>query len=953
MEPIASGLPAVAAGRGEAVDLEGGARGRQGQVGGADLDAVTAGVLGQRVGRVEPHGLGVEQGGAERGRVVPLEPRRRVDQVGEAHRVALGEAVAGERGQLLPHPVGHLPGDAALGHAVVEPLAQPFHALEAALGAHGLAQLVGLAGREPGDVDGDLHELLLEQGHAQGLAQGLLHERVRVGDRLQLLAAPDVGVHRPALDRPGADERHLDHQVVERLGPQPGQRGHLRPRLDLEHAHRVGPAQHGVDLGVLAQEGEVDLVPVGRPHEVDAVVQRLEHAEAQQVELHETDRGAVVLVPLEHGAQRHRGVVTGPGARVDRGAVGAGQAVTHRGAALEPAPLDRAHLDDGPVADDHAPRVDAQVPRRPLDLAGQRQHGLGDVVAVRPLTELGGRGRHGRPHVHLLRPGVLLARRVAERLGHVAHGRAGPVADDVGHLGRVLAPVAAVHVLDGLFPPPALYVDVDVGGAVALGRQEPLEQQVERHRVGVGDAEGVADRRVGRAAPALAVDLGPLAELDDVPHHEEVAGEPQRLDDGELVVDLGPGLAVAVAVAVGGGAAPGAVTAGAALLHQAAQVAHLVEPVGARERRQLGRHQRQVERACTPQLGRQLDRPRPPGEAAGLLVARAQVGATASRQPAGQVVEAAPGPHRGHGGGEPAPGGHRVVDVVGGHQRQARPHGERGQGVVAGRVERVAVVAQLDHHVVGAERVDQPGELAGGGRRPVLDQRLGHRPLAAPGEHQPVAAVDGRPVDARVVGLALLAPGQVPGADGRGQPGVALGVAGQHQQVVAPGVGLAVLRAGEVERQLGPEHGRHPHGPGRLREADDAVEPVVVGDGQRLEAEARGLLGQLLGVTGPVEEAEVRVAVQLGVGGGADVAVEPLGRDVGGPVPRPGRAVAAVGPLGAVGVARSGLAPGASVRPPAAGIGAGPPARERALDLAPRDVGVVEAHAAECTNVRS
>jgi hypothetical protein len=116
----------------------------------------------------------------------------------------------------------------------------------------------------------------------------------------------------------------------------------------------------------------------------------------------------------------------------------------------------------------------------------------------------------------------------------------------------VPAAVAAVHVLDRLFPPAALDVDVDVGRAVATRRQEPLEQQPEGDGVGVGDAEGVADRRVGGAAPALAVDVGPAAELDDVPHHEEVAGEPEGLDDRQLVVDLGPGLAVAGAVAVGG-----------------------------------------------------------------------------------------------------------------------------------------------------------------------------------------------------------------------------------------------------------------------------------------------------------------------------------------------------------------------------------------------------------------
>jgi hypothetical protein len=40
---------------------------------------------------------------------------------------------------------------------------------------------------------------------------------------------------------PGADDRDLDHQVVEAARLQPRQHGHLRARLDLEHADRVGP----------------------------------------------------------------------------------------------------------------------------------------------------------------------------------------------------------------------------------------------------------------------------------------------------------------------------------------------------------------------------------------------------------------------------------------------------------------------------------------------------------------------------------------------------------------------------------------------------------------------------------------------------------------------------------------------------------------------------------------
>ena len=65
------------------------------------------------------------------------------------------------------------------------------------------------------------------------------------------------------------------------------------------------------------------------------------------------------------------------------------------------------------------------------------------------------------------------------------------------------------------------------------------------------------------------------------------------------------------------------------------------------------------------------------------------------------------------------------------------------------------------------------------------------------------------------------------------------------------------------------EDGREPVVGGGEGEADHAVEAVVVGDGQGGEPEARRLLGQLLGVAGPVEEREVGVAVELGVAAAA------------------------------------------------------------------------------------
>ena len=56
------------------------------------------------------------------------------------------------------------------------------------------------------------------------------------------------------------------------------------------------------------------------------------------------------------------------------------------------------------------------------------------------------------------------------------------------------------------------------------------------HGIDGRDAERVADRAVGRGAAALHEDVVRAAELDDVPHDQEVAGEIEPADDVELVL---------------------------------------------------------------------------------------------------------------------------------------------------------------------------------------------------------------------------------------------------------------------------------------------------------------------------------------------------------------------------------------------------------------------------------
>ena len=266
---------------------------------------------------------------------------------------------------------------------------------------------------------------------------------------------------------PGPDQRDLDHQVVEHPRLQPGQGGHLRPGLHLEHPDGIGALQHLVDRGLgQIQLGQIHLDALVLGHQVDDVVQRREHAQPEQVELHQTYCRAVVFVPLQHTAVLH------------------------------PRPFHRAHVGDRAVADHHAAGVDAHVPRQVGDLHGQVDHRFGDVLDVRRVGQVA-------PLADLLAPGVLLTLGEAQRAGHVAHRAAAAVGDDVGDLGGVVAAVAVVDVLDGLLAQVRFDVDVDIRWPVPRRGQEPLEQQLVGDRVDVGDAERVADRRIGRRSPAL------------------------------------------------------------------------------------------------------------------------------------------------------------------------------------------------------------------------------------------------------------------------------------------------------------------------------------------------------------------------------------------------------------------------------------------------------------------
>ena len=114
-------------------------------------------------------------------------------------------------------------------------------------------------------------------------------------------------MHHVALDRSRPHDRDLDHQVVEFLRLEPRQHRHLRAALDLEHADRVGAAEHAVDRGVFGRDrGERELLAVMRFGERQRLAQAGEHAEAEHIDLEDAERVEIVLVPFDEGAVLHR-----------------------------------------------------------------------------------------------------------------------------------------------------------------------------------------------------------------------------------------------------------------------------------------------------------------------------------------------------------------------------------------------------------------------------------------------------------------------------------------------------------------------------------------------------------------------------------------------------------------------------------------------------------------------
>ena len=247
------------------------------------------------------------------------------------------------------------------------------------------------------------------------------------------------------------------------------------------------------------------------PYQVQAAVDRGQHAQGQAIDFQHAEGFEVFLVPLDDRALGHGGVF-------HRHQAGQRRLRDH-----EPADVLRqvaGEADDGLHQVHQLP--DFQVVQVEALLADALREAFGVVPPGGVAGQL-----------------VDLGEGKTQRLADVADGAARAVGDDGSGQRGALTSVLAVDVLDDFLAPLVLEIDIDVGRLVAVARDETLEQHAHAGRVDLGDAQAVTDRRVGRRAAALAQDAPAAGELDDIVDGQEVGFVAQLLDQGQFFFDLG------------------------------------------------------------------------------------------------------------------------------------------------------------------------------------------------------------------------------------------------------------------------------------------------------------------------------------------------------------------------------------------------------------------------------
>ncbi len=663
-------------------------------------------------------------------------------------------------------------------------------------------------------------------------------------------------------------ERDERGDVVERRRREPAHERSHRAALELEDPDRVAPRQHREDLLVVERQ-VVEIGPLTGPRldEVARALEDREVAEPEEVDLEQPERLDAVHLVLGD----------------DRRVVDPTLAV---GLALDGQVLDERLFGDhdgrgvdavlAPQALEATRHLDGSLDRDVL-VAHPSQLGRGGVAVLMLGELLEARGQRGvathDERRHRLGDPVPQGVVVAEDPRGVAHGRARLDGRERHDLGDVVGAVALRGVLDDLRAVPLVEVEIDVGHLFSARVQESLEHQVVADRVEVDDAQAVRDTAARRGPSSGAdTDLGLTSKSDEVPHDEEVRGEPHLRDHRELVVeplahDVGDRLAVASLRALEGELTQ--------VDRRALLVGRTLDAIGHLELGQRGTTELDLDvRSLGDEQG-VVARVDDVSEEMAHLRGGLEVVLLSVEPESLLVVEERPGLHAQQRVMRRRVVASRVVAVVGREQRRAELARDLDQLWVRPALLVEAVVLQLDEERVPAEDLLESRRALEPTFVVACEQRLEHdaTEAAARRDEPLVVARQQLPVHPRLVVVALeeRRRGELE------QVGVAEVVLGEEGEVVvelaAFGVTAGVVDAtsshgplvSRLERhvRLGADDRRDTARSARLVEVEDAVEVPVVGDAERWLAVGDGGRHQLVDPRRAIEHRELGVGVQV------------------------------------------------------------------------------------------
>ena len=151
----------------------------------------------------------------------------------------------------------------------------------------------------------DLQHLFLKQRDAERSFQDRLQPLIEIRDRFFPGAPRQIRMHHVALDRTRPDDRDFDHDIVKTFRFHPRQRRHLRAAFDLENADRVGLLHHLESRRVIFRDVREIERPAAFATKFKRILHHRHHAEAEQIDFHDAEIFAIILVPLRDDPARH------------------------------------------------------------------------------------------------------------------------------------------------------------------------------------------------------------------------------------------------------------------------------------------------------------------------------------------------------------------------------------------------------------------------------------------------------------------------------------------------------------------------------------------------------------------------------------------------------------------------------------------------------------------------